>query len=218
MKGKILLLLLVLKTIVICANTKRFDLAYLETMKLEGKGYTAYHYDNDGGGTKAGITYKRFKQIVTAEKNWRRFDTDGDGKITKNDHRKMTMQLIKEVYKKHYWDKVNGDILESELVARLMYDYLVNGGFNIRKFQKLVGVRQDGLFGMQTVMAINKFDECKLSKSILSDRGTWLLKVMPRTRPATYRACKNGWKNRLNYFVSSFKKECKNEKLNFFTA
>lgn len=196
----------------------RFELAHLETMKLEGVGYTAYHYDNDGGGTKAGITFKRFKQIVSSEKDWRLFDADKDGVITKNDHRKMTMERIKYIYKKYYWDAVNGDKIESELVARLMYDYLVNGGFNIRKFQTVVGVKPDGKFGAQTVSAINKYDHCKLSKAILKDRGAWLLKVMPRTRPATYKACKNGWKNRLNYFVSQFKTKCKNEKLSYFTV
>ena len=193
-----------------------FDKAFEVTMMNEGgERFTSFKYDNDGGGTKYGVSLNQYRAI--AAKNMKKYDNDTDGVITKNDLRLLTMGGAKNIYKKYYWDKVGGDKIKSQLAAEVMYDYLVNGGFSLKKVQRLVGVQQKGNIDLATIKAINQ-QPCEVSRVVLQDRGRWLFSVMKRTRPATYANCKNGWKNRVNRFVKQYKTKCKDEKFSYFTV
>ena len=193
-----------------------FDRAFEITMYNEGgETFTSFHYDNDGGGTKYGVSLNQYRAI--AAKNLKEYDNDLDGSITKNDLRLLTMGGAKNIYKKYYLDKVGGDKIKSQLAAEVMYDYLVNGGFSLKKVQRLVGVQQKGKIDLATIKAINQ-QPCEVSRVVLQDRGRWLFSVMKRTRPATYANCKNGWKNRVNRFVKQYKTKCKDEKFSYFTV
>jgi len=192
-----------------------FDQAFETTMLNEGgETFTSFHYDNDGGGTKYGVSLKFYRSIAIG-RNRKQYDNDGDGIITKNDLRLLTMGGAKSIYKKYFWLKVGGEDINSQMTAEVMYDYLVNGGFSLKKVQSLVGVPAKGTIDILTVKAINQ-QPCKVTKSVLQDRGRWLFTVMKRTRPATYLNCKKGWANRVNRFVKQFKQKCKDESFNYF--
>lgn len=212
---KYFLIFIILKYIHFASAGANFEVAFAQTIKHEGVAFTAFHYDNDGGGTKYGFTLKRYKQIAQNE-GWRKFDNDKDGIITKNDLRIITLGQVKELYKRYYWDAVGGDYIQSQLVSELFYDYLIHGGLNAKKMQALIGVKQDGKLGKETFNKANSQNFCKLAKKIINSRGEWLFSTVKRTRPSTYKACKKGWTNRLNYYVTSFKSQCTNEKLSYF--
>jgi lysozyme family protein len=110
---------------------------------------------------------------------------------------------------------VGGDMIESQMTAETLYDYLVNGGLSITKMQNWAGVKQDGKLGKQTIQAINKKGECKYSALVLRNRGDWLFVKMKQYRPQTYQICKRGWANRVNIQIQHFNKTC-NEKLSFY--
>jgi lysozyme family protein len=212
---KYIALILILKYIQFASFGANFDEAFVTTIKHEGVTFTAFHYDNDGGGTKYGFTLKRYKQIAQVE-GWKGYDNDKDGAITKNDLRLITMGQVKHLYKRYYWDAVGGDYINSQLVAELFYDYLIHGGLSSRKIQAITGTKIDGKLGAKTFASINNQNFCKLAKRIIKSRGDWLFKTVRHSRPATYKNCKRGWSNRLNYYVTTFKKQCKDEKLNYF--
>lgn len=192
-----------------------FDRAFEVTMFNEGgETFTSFHYDNDGGGTKYGISLKFYKSIAVGSEK-KKYDNDHDGTITKNDLRLLTMGGAKGIYRKYFWEKVGGHDISSQVTAETMYDYLINGGFSLKKVQILVGVPAKGTIDNLTVKAINQ-QPCRVTKSVLQDRGRWLFTVMKRTRPSTYLNCKKGWANRVNRFVKQFKQKCKDEKLDYF--
>lgn len=207
-------------TIILFFSTKKcfsadFDMAFETTMFNEGgETFTCFHYDQDGGGTKYGISLKFYKSIAIGSEK-KKYDNDHDGIITKNDLRLLTMGGAKKIYRKYFWAKVGGDDIRSQMTAEVMYDYLINGGFSLKKVQILVGVPAKGTINNLTVKAINQ-QPCKVTKSVLQDRGKWLFTVMKRTRPETYLHCKRGWANRVNRFIKQFKTKCYHEKLDYF--
>jgi len=213
MKQKFLLVLYFL-LFLFTAKAANFEQAFVKTIQFEGVAFTAFFYDNDGGGTKYGFTLKRYQQIAKIE-GWRSYDNDADGKITKNDLRIIKLRQVKHLYKKYYWDVVGGDLIASQMTAECLYDYLINGGLSVKKIQDWAGVPPDGKLGKKTIQAINKKGECKYSALVLKDRGIWLFIKMKKYRPTTYQVCKRGWANRVNIQVSTFNKKC-NEKLSFY--
>lgn len=191
-----------------------FFQAYNVTLQHEGGAvFTSFHYDNDGGGTKYGITLKTLKAISKSEKGI--YDNDNDGKITKNDLRLMSFGQGKAIYKKYYWDKLSLDSVRSQLLAGNIYDFHVNGGINAKSIQKIVGVRQDGIIGQLTLNRINSLNECTLTRMVIRTRGNWLFVMMKKYRPQTYANCRRGWANRVNTFIKQFNKNC-NEKFPFY--
>ncbi|MFC0183347.1 glycosyl hydrolase 108 family protein [Pseudarcicella hirudinis] len=213
MKNFIVACLAVLMSFGFCEGAS-FDIAFSETIKHEGIAFTAFSYDNDGGGTKYGFTLKKFREICSGGKKYyvTNCDNDGDGKITKNDLRILTIYEVKQLYKQHYWDYLKCDQIYSQLVAAIVYDYLVNGGLSIKKLQKMVGAKIDGKIGPETIRKINQANECELSKKLMKSRGEWLFIHCKRYIPHTYKVCKGGWANRLNYYILQLNLTCKHEK------
>jgi lysozyme family protein len=162
----------------------------------------------DGGGTRFGISYNTFKRVYKKE-GAKKCDNDKDGKLSLNDLRLLTMSQAKAIYKKNYWDVVGGDYIDSQLVAEMMYDYVIHGGLSVKKIQMILKMKKvDGIIGKETIKAINSSNKCILLSKIYESRVYWLFKVMPKSRPQTFKNCKRGWANRLNYYSKLINKEC----------
>jgi hypothetical protein len=223
---KIIIAWLVIKYITLATTPlfgADFNSAFVRTIQYEGVAFTAFKWDNDGGGTKYGFTLKRYKQIAKTDNSidpvtGKRYiyDVNGDGVITATDLRKVKIKTIKHLYKKYYWDAVGGDKIHNQLLAESFYDYLVNGGLSTRKIQSIIGVKQDGKLGAKTFEAINDPKNiCSHIKKTTKSRANWLFVVMKKARPTTYKLCKIGWSNRLNKFVQQYNSQC-NEKLPYY--
>ena len=67
----------------------------------------------------------------------------------------ITKEQAKAIYKRDYWNKINGDNLPAPL-ALILYDFGVNSGpaTAAKALQRVLGVTQDGVIGPQTLKAV----------------------------------------------------------------
>ena len=63
-------------------------------------------------------------------------------------------------YKAIFWDKVGGDRIDDQDVARSIFDFAVNSGVStsVGLAQKVVGAGCDGVIGPRTLLSINAFE------------------------------------------------------------
>ncbi len=66
------------------------------------------------------------------------------------------------IYKKHYWDKYNASMFKSQGVAEVLIDQLINAGVgrecvNIKAFEAVIGVKQDGYLSVNDIKKANSF-------------------------------------------------------------
>jgi len=111
-------------------------------------------YVNDpndpGGETKYGISKRAYPKI-----NIKR--------LTKKDAR--------EIYKKHYWNKIKADKLPPE-IRLAMFDFAVNSGVYraISLIQKIVKAKRDGVLGPKTLRKISLNNPAKITERFLKER------------------------------------------------
>lgn len=73
-----------------------------------------------------------------------------------NDMRAITPTIATAIYKAWYWDKIQGDRINSQPLAEILFDGYVNtGNYSVKLLQKILGVVADGVIGNITVSAIN---------------------------------------------------------------
>lgn len=138
-------------------------------LKYEG-GYVNDPHD-PGGETNMGISKRAYPDL---------------------DIKSLTKAKALIIYRKDYWDKVQGDYLPAglDLVA---LDAAVNSGTNqsTKWLQSAVGSTPDGIIGPLTMKAIQEGDTTKIIEEALHKRLLFLkgLKTFPRYG--------KGWLNRL---------------------
>lgn len=137
-------------------------------------------YVNDpsdrGGETKFGISKRAYPNV---------------------DIKNLTTSEAKVIYKKDYWDKIQGDTIKDDLVAHEIFDTAVNMGVrtSVKLVQMVVGSHPDGIIGEKTLSKINDMDvqllvsNFKLSKIA---RYAYLVKNNPSNRKFFF-----GWINRV---------------------
>jgi len=111
-----------------------FNDAIEKTLINEG-GYVNDPNDT-GGETKYGISKRAYPNV---------------------DIKNLTEDEAKEIYKRDYWDKIQGDAIQSQLLAEELFDTSVNMGVRTasKLIQGCVGVHPDGVIGNKTLQAIN---------------------------------------------------------------
>lgn len=120
--------------------------AYEQVIVLEG-GYVLHDVKHDRGGqTYAGIARKHWP----AWAGWQHIDR-GDIPPT---------PLVREFYRRHFWDAIKGDEIADQDVAGSLYSCAVNMGVKVatRLTQVVVGTTPDGDFGPRTLSALNSFN------------------------------------------------------------
>lgn len=120
--------------------------AYESMIRNEG-GYRLHSVHVDKGGqTYAGIARNRWP-------SWHGWKDIDNGQTPET-------QLVRDFYKSNFWDKVRGDDIDQQSIARSLFDFAVNAGTGtaIKLAQIVVGVTPDGAIGPKTLDALNKFD------------------------------------------------------------
>lgn len=123
---------------------------------LKHEGGFVNHPDDRGGPTNKGIILA----------NWQRWgrDIDHDGDIDVDDLKFITDRDAYDIYKKHFWDKIQGDKIASQPLAEILFDMYVNAPYVAgRMLQQLINVlnpnkvklKIDGAIGNATVAAMN---------------------------------------------------------------
>ena len=117
-----------------------------EAMIVNEGGYVLHTVAGDRGGmTYAGIARNMNPQWP----GWVNID-NGD---------QVPAQLVREFYKRNFWDNIRGDEIQHQAIAQSIFDFHVNTGRPARVLAQVVaGVTPDGSFGPRTVQALNAYD------------------------------------------------------------
>jgi lysozyme family protein len=120
-----------------------FTAALDEILHHEG-GY-ANHPADPGGRTNLGVTQRVWEQWTGKPSN-------------EAEMRSLTRSRVAPLYRKNYWDAVEGDKLPPAL-ALCVFDFAVNAGPHraARFLQGMVGAAADGKIGPQTLAAVTGF-------------------------------------------------------------
>jgi len=118
-----------------------------ESMILAEGGYVLHTVKVDRGGmTYAGISRKNWPQWG----GWTTIDY-GD---------KPDAELVRSFYRANFWAPLQLDRVESQDIARTLFDFAVNAGTGtaVKLAQITVGATPDGKVGPKTLAAINAAD------------------------------------------------------------
>ena len=126
-----------------------FDPSFETMIRNEG-GFKLHEVENDRGG----LTYAGIAQNF--HPTW-----PGWEKLKNNPDDPEITQLVKDFYKDQYWDRVKGDLIESQAIAESIFDFAVNAGIKTssKLAQIVVDATPDGIIGKKTVAKINAYDE-----------------------------------------------------------
>lgn len=118
-----------------------------------------------GGPTKYGITHK----TLAAHR--------GVKSVTAAEVKALTLAEAEKIYRQSYWTQSGGDVLPVGL-DYAAFDFGVNSGPYRAKviLQKVLGVKQDGKIGLQTVTAVSDYPGgmVKLIRDYCAARMTYL--------------------------------------------
>lgn len=135
---------------------------------LHHEGGFVNHPKDPGGMTNLGVTKAVWEEWVGHP-------------VDEKAMKALTPALVAQMYKRKYWDKVQGDDLPAG-VDYCCFDAAVNSGAGraAKWLQGVVGVDVDGAIGPKTMKAVKEFDAKTLIEdyskrrlSFLSDLPTW---------------------------------------------
>lgn len=139
-----------------------FDPAFKYMIAFEDYPSTDHRYgkvktDNDGGLVRFGINAKSLGKELLAGNYYKDMPNDEAIKIAYN------------LYNKHVWETIHGNLLTSQRVASKLFDMAVNMGQNeaSKLCQRAANVNADGHIGPITVAAVNTMDELSMLKGLI---------------------------------------------------
>lgn len=141
-----------------------------------------------GGATNMGVTFATY--AIYCKKT-------GKPEPTVADLKKLKQSELKDILKTMYWDVFKADAIDNQNVANICVDWLwMSGKTAIKRVQRLVGVKDDGIVGPKTLAAINSRSPLPLFGLIKEDRKEYYAEIC-EVRAANRKFLK-GWMNRLN--------------------
>jgi lysozyme family protein len=114
------------------------------------------------------------------------------------DVKALTQDEAFKIYKKLYWDAFRADEIKNDSLAHFIVDGAINQGKGtITKYiQQVCGITADGIFGSQTLSAINNHDPKDLFDQLKQKRIDKYHRIVEKN-PTQVRFIK-GWLNRVN--------------------
>lgn len=155
--------------------------AFEAMIKNEG-GYVLHTVEGDRGGmTYAGIA----RNMNPKWPGWVLID-NGD---------QVPAQMVRDFYRASYWNPMQGDRINSQVIAQTIFDFSVNAGAVARKLaQLIVGATPDGAIGDKTVTLLNAYDEQKFVMAYALAKIARYRDIVTRDR--TQQKFLLGWINR----------------------
>lgn len=156
---------------------ENWDKAFAEVIRFEG-GYVN-HPKDPGGPTNLGITQATLSRWLGR-------------KASIADVKALTKDKVKPIYKRNFWDLMRGDELPGG-VDFAVYDFAVNSGPSraARYLQSVVGVKQDGHIGPETIAAANRYSAQDVVRKLVAKRRGFLMGLR------TWRTFGKGWNRRI---------------------
>lgn len=144
--------------------------------------------DDLGGATNKGITIDTYTEYKKRK---------GQKAPTVTDLKNISGAEWHDVFKSLYWDRWKADEIKNQSVANILVDWVwASGSHGIKRPQRLLGVKADGIVGKQTIAAVNAMDAATLFKMIKDDRAKFIDEIC-KARPKNEKYRK-GWMNRIN--------------------
>lgn len=120
-----------------------FNAAIVKTLLKEGGSKYTETVGDNGGATKYGISQRSYPNL---------------------DIKNLTERHARDIYKRDYWDRVNGDAIQDQVVAEKLFDCAVNMGVKttIKLAQHALNenmieqLAEDGIAGAKTIAHLNK--------------------------------------------------------------
>lgn len=161
------------------------DYRKLKPKILKWEGGFSNHPLDKGGATNKGITIAVFRKYFGLDK-------------TVEDLRRITDGQWDLIFKTGYWDKMKGDQIKNQSIANILVDWAWGSGpiTAIKRLQKLLEVRVDGIIGPITLRALNEAKQEDLFKKIWNARRDFFYEIVRRN--PSQRVFLRGWMNRLN--------------------
>lgn len=169
-----------------------FKKLFPKVLDSEGRSYENVPGDA-GGPTKMGI--------IIAEWKVKGYDKNKDGKIDENDLKLINEEDAYKIYKADYWDTIQGDGINNQVIAEYICDWGINCGIKLaaKKTQTILGLVADGQFGPKTLAAVNAANQKDLFNKLVESRTAYY-KAIVANNPSQNKFLK-GWLNRTNSFL-----------------
>jgi lysozyme family protein len=169
-----------------------YEQAIPAILKWEG-GYVNDPSDR-GGETYRGISRKNHPRWT----GWAIIDTYPEEQKHHNREWPELEDKVKAFYRAEYWNKIMGGQIKDQKVAGFLLDWFVHSGYHaIKNLQRIIGQLDDGVMGIKTITAINKYDGDLFGK--LKEARIKFVHNIAKTRPSQPKFLK-GWLNRIEDF------------------
>lgn len=130
--------------------------------------------DDKGGYTMVGVTLETYKAYCRKK---------GYPVPTPQRLRDIPFAQWVEILKGMFWDKMKADRIKSQGIANMCVDWLwISGTGRVKNIQKILGVKQDGIVGDNTIAAINSANTRELFTKLYNAREKF------------YKGCSGWWK------------------------
>lgn len=158
-----------------------FKIAVAHTLKNEG-GYNNIKEDK-GGATNFGISLSFYRK---------NFDEKADNNVIKN----LTKEKACIIYEKFFW---SFNEINSQKIANKLFDSCVNLGNKqaIKLAQRVCEIKDDGIFGANTIKAINNKNSQEFIDEYVKIQTRFYLQII-KNDPSQI-IFKNGWLKRAEY-------------------
>lgn len=106
--------------------------------------------------------------------------------------------LAQDFYKEEFWDKMGLGRVSSHRMAELIFKFAVNVWIKraVRFAQQVVGVKDDGLIGTQTLKALNSYNEARFEVEY-KDKFVKFYTFLATSNKEQYAHNLKGWLNRV---------------------
>lgn len=159
-----------------------FSKALSKVLRWEG-GWSD-HPNDSGGATNKGITLATYRSVY------------GNGK-SKEDLRRITDDEVVFIYRKNFWDVMKGDLIRSQSLAELIFDFIVNSGTGkLKQCQLHTNCVADGKIGPQTLGKWNS-----LPKQCFDDIWAYRKRFYQQIGVGKNACFLNGWLKRLDSYI-----------------
>jgi lysozyme family protein len=127
---------------------------------------------------------------------------------TVQDMKNLTIEQAKAIYKKNYWDKINGDKINNQSVAELMFQFIIGSGASqlsdLKAIANIVAGKKvlaeiDKTFTDTEAAIINSLPAIKYWTALKAWRHAFFIRLT-NVKPKLKKFLK-GWQIRLNSYV-----------------
>lgn len=181
-----------------------FNLYFPHIIQAEGVKFTITQYDR-GGATKFGITLMTYKDYCKSQLTF--CDKNNDRILNAFDLSLTTLNDVKPIYQKNYWNRVKADLIKNQALAEALTDIVINCGFvqgkkHIKAIQRFIKVKPDGVLGIATITKLNNSNARQVYIFIFNYR----IGYYTRLGVGDQKHFKEGWKNRVKNLKKTHEK------------